>query len=409
MAGKVFFVAIPFPLFRYLDMQWTDRIQQVKGFLVIAAVLIAVASLVVSHFLVKDLAQEERGKMEMWAVAMRSLNSADENTDMNLVLQVINENRTIPVIVLDSRGVAQTFRNVEMEDDSYQAQLRQASLLGAKWASEGRSVTIWLDGDSPHQDYWKVCYDESTLLKRLTIYPLAQLGVVMLFVLVAIIALLAAKRAEQNKVWVGLSKETAHQLGTPISSLMAWVELLKEGTPDMSVLDEMEKDVEHLRLIANRFSKIGSEAELSPVNLQELLSHVADYMDRRTSRKIAIVTDLPRCPVVVSANASLFVWVVENLVKNSADAIGQAEGTVKIELRDDGRHALIEVSDTGKGIRKKDIPHVFRPGFTTKSRGWGLGLSLAKRIVESYHHGKIRVKSSEVGKGTTFHITLRKD
>ena len=230
----------------------------------------------------------------------------------------------------------------------------------------------------------------------------------MLFVIVAIIALLAAKRAEQNKVWVGLSKETAHQLGTPISSMMAWMELLKEGQQDESVVEEMEKDVERLRVIANRFSKIGSVPELRPTNLQDLLNHVADYMERRISRKIRIERDLPKCPVVVNANASLFEWVVENLVKNSVDAIGQDGGTIKIELRDDGRRALIEVSDTGKGIRKKDIPHVFRPGFTTKDRGWGLGLSLAWRIVEIYHHGKIRVKYSEMGKGTTFRIELRK-
>lgn len=408
LEGNIHSLAIPFPLLRYLDMQWTDRIRQVKVFLVVAAVLIAVVSLVVSHFLVKDLAQEEKSKMETWAVAMRSLNSADENTDMNLVLRVINENHTIPVIVLDSKGEAQTFRNVDVQGDSYEAQLRHASRLGNKWSEEeGRSVTIWLD-DTVHHDYLRVCYDESTLLKRLSVYPFVQLGVVMLFVIVAIIALLAAKRAEQNKVWVGLSKETAHQLGTPISSMMAWMELLKEGQQDESVVEEMEKDVERLRVIANRFSKIGSVPELQPTNLQDLLNHVADYMERRISRKIRIERDLPKCPVMVKANASLFEWVVENLVKNSVDAIGQDGGAIKVELRDDGRRALIEVSDTGKGIRKKDIPHVFRPGFTTKNRGWGLGLSLAWRIVEIYHHGKIRVKYSEMGKGTTFRIELRK-
>ena len=388
-------------------MQWTDRIQQVKVILVVAAVLIAVASLVASHFLVRDLAREERGRMETWAAAMRSLNSADENTDMNLVLKVINENRTIPVIVLDSKGEAQTFRNVEVEGDTREERLRHASRLGEKWSAEGRSITIWLD-DSPHRDYLRVCYEESTLLKRLTVYPLAQLGVVMLFVVVAIIALLAAKRAEQNKVWVGLSKETAHQLGTPISSMMAWVELLKEGPQDPEVTGEMERDVERLRLIASRFSKIGSVPELAPVNLQDTLNHVADYMERRTSRRIRMVRDLPKYPVVANANASLLEWVVENLLKNAADAMGQDGGTITLTLRDDGRRAIVEVADTGKGIRKKDLPHVFRPGFTTKSRGWGLGLSLARRIVESYHHGKIRVKSSEVGKGTTFRVELRK-
>ena len=206
-------------------MNWTDRIQQVKIYWVIAAVLIAVASLLVSHFLVRDLALEERNRMEVWAEAMRSLNKADENTDLSLVLKVINENHSIPVIVLDDQNKAQTFRNVEIEGKDEQDSLRQASLIGQRLLAQGKNIKIELD-DSTH-DYLQVCYDESVMIRRLSVYPYIQLGVVLLFVVIAIFALLISKRAEQNKVWVGLSKETAHQLGTPISSLMAWIEILR--------------------------------------------------------------------------------------------------------------------------------------------------------------------------------------
>jgi signal transduction histidine kinase len=246
------------------------------------------------------------------------------------------------------------------------------------------------------------------MIKRLSMWPYVQLGIVMIFVVIAIFALLTSKRAEQNKVWVGLSKETAHQLGTPISSLMAWTEILKENHPDDDLLPEMDKDVKRLQLIADRFSKIGSLPEPVPSSLNDVMDHVIDYMDRRTSSKVKMVKDFPDHDVVVSINASLFEWVIENLSKNAVDAMGADGGTITLHVEDMEQQAVIEVSDTGKGIRKKDIRNVFRPGFTTKKRGWGLGLSLAKRIVEEYHHGKIFVKSSEVGKGTTFRIELNK-
>ena len=224
----------------------------------------------------------------------------------------------------------------------------------------------------------------------------------------AIFALLTSKRAEQNKVWVGLSKETAHQLGTPISSLMAWVEILKETYPDDALLPEMDKDVKRLQLIAERFSKIGSLPEPVPTNLKEVLGHVADYMDRRTSKGIHIVKVFPAHDIIVNLNASLFEWVIENLCKNAVDAMGGDQGCITLHAEDVGAKVVIEVTDTGKGIKKKDIGNVFRPGFTTKKRGWGLGLSLARRIVEEYHRGKIYVKNSEVGVGTTFRIELKK-
>ncbi len=388
-------------------MQWTDRIRQVKIILVVAAILIAIASLVVSHFLTRDLSREERNKVEVWAAAMRALNNADENTDLELVLKVINGNNTIPVVVMGKDGNAQLFRNVDVDGENYEDSLNNATLLGHRLLKLGQNIRIEL-GEPAGKDYIDVCYDESLMLKRLQTYPFVQLGVVMIFVVVAIFALLTSKRAEQNKVWVGLSKETAHQLGTPISSLMAWTEILKENYPGDDLIPEMDKDVKRLQLIADRFSKIGSLPEPVPDNLNDVMDHVIDYMDRRTSKKVRMIKDFPDHDVIVRINASLFEWVIENLCKNAVDAMGGEQGLITLHVEDTTTKAIIEVSDTGKGIRKKDIVNVFRPGFTTKKRGWGLGLSLAKRIIEEYHSGKIFVKSSEIGKGTTFRIELRK-
>lgn len=387
-------------------MQWTDRIRQVKIILVVAAVLIAVASLYVSHYLVRDLSLEERHKMEIWAEAMRALSNADENTDLNLVLKVIDDNHTIPVIVLDRNGNATTFRNIQLQGSDFADSLNNASIMGRSMLDAGQAIKIYLS-DEGSGDFINVCYDDSVMIKRLSSWPYVQLGIVLVFVVIAIFALLTSKRAEQNKVWVGLSKETAHQLGTPISSLMAWTEILKETYPDDDLLPEMDKDVRRLQLIADRFSKIGSLPELVPSSLSEVMSHVVDYMNRRTSSKVLMLTDFPEEDIIVDVNASLFEWVIENLCKNAVDAM-EGQGTITLRISQDDSKAFVEVEDTGKGIRKKDIRNVFTPGFTTKKRGWGLGLSLAKRIVEEYHKGRIFVKNSELGKGTTFRIELRK-
>ncbi len=388
-------------------MRWVDRTRQVKIFLIVAAVFIAVASLLVSRTLTHDLSVQERSKMEVWAEAVKSLSAADENTDLNLVLKVLDENHTIPVVVLDNEGVVTEFRNIEIEARNAKDSLQYVTLQGQQMKASGQVVRIALS--KTHNDYIDVCYDDSLMLKRIAVYPYVQLVVVMLFVIIAIFALLTSKRAEQNKVWVGLSKETAHQLGTPISSLMAWTTILKETYPDDELLPEMDKDVIRLQLIADRFSKIGSVPELVPSSLNDILRHVVDYMDRRTSKKIEMNLLLPADDIIINLNASLFEWVVENLCKNAVDAMGGKLGSITLHLEETYKRAIVEVSDTGKGIKKKDIRNVFRPGFTTKERGWGLGLSLAKRIVEEYHHGRIYVKYSEVGKGTTFRIELRKE
>ena len=382
-------------------MQWTDRIRQVKILLVVMAVVIAFASLFISHLLVQDLLDEERAKMQVWADAMHAINEAGPDDDMSLAFSVIKSNSTIPVVVMSSSNEVFDYSNIDIEGKDTAAYLKD---FGERMQRADNCIKIAY-GDST--DYELVCYDESVMLKRLSAWPYVQLGIVLIFVVVAIFALLSSKRAEQNKVWVGLSKETAHQLGTPISSLMAWTEMLKETYPDDEMIPEMSQDVKRLERIAERFSKIGSLPEPVEASMNEVLEHVISYMDRRTSNKVKILRRFPDHEVIVRMNASLFEWVIENLCKNAVDAM-EGSGTITLTLLEEGPLAIIEVADTGKGIKKKDVKSVFTPGFTTKKRGWGLGLSLARRIVEEYHKGRIFVEQSEIGKGTTFRIELKK-
>jgi signal transduction histidine kinase len=387
----------------FYQMQWTDRIRQVKIVLVLAAVFLVVASLAVSQFLVSDLKEEEQRKMGVWAQAMRTLNNADENTDLSLVLEVLNGNHTIPVIVLDRLGDVQDYRNLAVRADNAEDSLLYIKDKAQAWQNAEHSIRI----DLSEQDYMEICYGESLMLIRLAWWPYVQLGVVLVFVLIAIFALLSSKKAEQNKVWVGLSKETAHQLGTPISSLMAWVEVLKDTYPDDELIPELGSDVKRLQRIAERFSKIGSKPEIQPENLNEVVTQVLQYIGRRTSNRVSLVCNLPQQPLIVPMNAPLFEWVVENLCKNAVDSM-DGDGTITLTATDLPNCYALEVADTGKGIAKNHFQTIFMPGFTTKKRGWGLGLSLAKRIIEDYHQGHIFVKNSELGKGTTFRIELKK-
>lgn len=385
-------------------MQWVDRIKHLKIVLVVMAVVIALLSLGVSHYLVKDLSREEEQKMEVWAEAMRTLNNATAETDLNLVLTVINGNNSIPIIVLDKAGDVQTFRNIALKAEVDTLEFLKIMAQGMKMSKE--PIQISLD-EGEDADYIEICYDESLILRRLASYPYVQLGVVFIFVAVAIFALLSSKKMEQNKVWVGLSKETAHQLGTPISSLMAWTEILKDKYASDELIPEMSKDVNRLQVIADRFSKIGSMPEPKDENLNEVLERVLIYIERRASNKVKIVRQFPSDLIKVRMNASLFEWVIENLCKNAIDAM-DGQGIITLRVTDTERKVEIEVEDTGKGIVKSHRKSVFTPGFTTKKRGWGLGLSLAKRIVEEYHKGRIYVKSSEVNKGTIFCVELKK-
>lgn len=389
---------------------WTDSIRQVKIGLVVTAVLIAVVSLVVSHKLIRDLQHEEIDRMEVWAEAMRSLIRADETTDLNLVLKVINGNNNIPIIVLDGEGNITTHRNLNINAMNEEDSLRQLNKVRDGMVLSGDHlllpVTLGPVDDGLAADTLHIYYQDSLMLKRLAYFPYVQLGVVGLFVVVAIFALLSSKRAEQNKVWVGLSKETAHQLGTPISSLMAWTEVLQEVYPEDEMITEMKSDVKRLELIAERFSKIGSVPELKPSDLCTVIRNVVMYIRRRTSDKVTLTCDFGAVESVeIPLCAPLMEWVIEVLCKNAIDAMsGQGSIVVRVQKMGDGW--AVEVTDTGKGIARKNFKTVFKPGFTTKQRGWGLGLSLAKRIVEEYHHGRIFVKSSEPGVGTTFRIEL---
>ena len=382
-------------------MQWYKSFNKVKYLLIAVAAIIAAASLIVSHSLTADLKKEELNKMQLFAEAMRSLNSADENTDLNLVLAVIGGNEIIPVVVLDSKGAITNSRNIDIPEgkDSLSVLLKKVAQMRA----DNRIIRI----DMGDEDYLEVCYDDSLLLTRLSYYPYIQLLVVLLFFVVCMLAIISSKRAEQNKVWVGLSKETAHQLGTPISSLMAWCEVLREKYPDDTLLPEMDKDVARLQTVAERFSKIGSKPEPTSDDLLRVLDGVVDYFRRRSSNKVQFVCEYPKRPLTVRMNVPLIEWVFENLCKNAIDAMN-GEGTIKFVVTQDDNNAYIEVSDTGKGIAKSQFRTVFEPGFTTKKRGWGLGLSLAKRIMEQYHKGRIFVKASELGRGTTFRVELRK-
>ena len=388
-------------------MKWFEHIRNIRIILIVAAILIAIASLLTSKYLTDDLKAEEFNKMEVWAEAMRSLNQADENTDINLVLKVLNGNNTIPVVVLGKNGDVQTSRNLGRSFSADEDSVNIIKRMADRMKQAGQTIRIDIGSDS-EQNYIEVCYGDSLMLKRLAVFPYVQLAVVVLFVIIALFALFSSMKAEQNKVWVGLSKETAHQLGTPISSLMAWTEVIRETYPDDMMLPEMEKDVKRLELIAERFSKIGSIPEPKTEDLLGVIGRVVEYMDRRTSNKVVITTHFPRHHVEVKLIASLFEWVVENLCKNAVDAMN-GSGHIDISIEETAGEIAIEVTDTGKGMPKGNFKSVFKPGFTTKARGWGLGLSLAKHIVEEYHKGKIYVKWSEMGKGTTFRIELPKD
>lgn len=385
-----------------------DGVRRVKRILVAGAVLIVVASLWVSHGLISDLKNEEQTKMGVWAEAMRSLTSADETTDLNLVLRVINDNHTIPVIVTDEKGRVTTSRNLRLRYRTSRDSVKQVNEALARLKAGGHSMRISLGTDEvgeTHATALYIYYGQSLLLQRLAWFPYVQLGVVTVFLLVALLALLSTKRAEQNKVWVGLTKETAHQLGTPISSLMAWMAVMREIHPDDALIDEMEADVRRLEMVAERFSKIGSAPKLHPETVGPIVERVAEYIARRIPKSVKLTVDLRDESELIPISAPLVEWVVEVLCKNAADAM-PGVGQIGISGGKVGDRYVIDVADTGKGIERKHHKTVFRPGFTTKQRGWGLGLSLAKRIIEEYHHGRIYVLRSAPGEGTVFRIEL---
>jgi signal transduction histidine kinase len=377
------------------------RKQQWKLMLFIVAVTIGIASLWYTNALIQKLSKEERKNVELWAEAIRQLSNTDLNQDLNFVTNVIINNKTIPGIVVDESGDILHVKNLDtlkMQDEKW---LRHEL---EKMKEQHEPIVIALFGGGKQFIY----YRDSILLTQLFYYPYIQLAVIFLFILVSYFAFSSSRKAEQNQVWVGMSKETAHQLGTPISSLLAWIELLKLQDEASPVLKEVKKDVERLETITERFSKIGSAPVLLNQNIAAVLNHAVQYLKTRSPEKIHFQLMFSEDDnILIPLNISLFEWVIENLCKNAMDAM-DGVGTITISLIDNNQVVYLDISDTGKGIPKSKFKTVFQPGYTTKKRGWGLGLSLAKRIIEEYHEGKIFVKSSENSQGTTFRIALKK-
>lgn len=383
-----------------------DRTGSLKVIIICVAVVIAIASLVVSQTLTDRMKQEERTKMEIWTSAMQIMSNADSDADMTLVLRVLNGNNTIPVVVVDDNGMIQEHRNLDISRSDSLASLHEQV---AEICKAGKNIRFYLNdraGNVDHGQFVDVYYDDSLLLRQLAVFPYVQLGVVIIFVIIAAYLLTNMKKVEQNRVWVGLSRETAHQLGTPISSLMAWKDLLEEDHPDDAAVKEMGKDIEVLKTVVDRFSKIGSEPEVEICDISEIIKDRAEYISRRISNKIDVRCEMPVHHVKALVSHTLFEWVIENLCKNAADAMDGVGAIILTHGKSD-KKIWVEVSDNGKGIPKSKYKTIFNPGYTTKERGWGLGLSLSKRIIEEYHKGRIYVKYSELGKGTTFRIELR--
>lgn len=382
--------------YRY-DKKW-------KIILLSFAALIFVLSLIYTNKLMKDLRQEEYRRMELWSHAMGEFINSDPETDIGFLFEVLENNQTIPVILVDADNeTIISYRNldtIKMENAEYAADKLEEFRNNGK---ESFSI-IGPDGEVMNTIY----YSDSLLLKKLQYYPYIQLILIAIFIIMGYIVLNVSRRSEQNHVWLGMSKETAHQLGTPISSLMAWLEIMRDEHGETEMFREVEKDVKRLEKIAARFSKIGSKPNLHENELVGCIRNTMSYLKTRIPATIHIETNITDTDeIYLPLNIELFEWVIENLCKNAVDAIG-TNGTIRITIESDDKNVGIEISDTGKGISKSDFKNVFKPGYTTKNRGWGLGLSLAKRIVEEYHGGKIFVKSSEIGKGTTFRINLKK-
>ena len=376
-----------------------------KIILLAFAFLIGFFSLWYTNGLVNKLELRERAKIATWADATRLIASPDFEGDVNFLFKIIEDNTTIPVILTNDNGIVKGSRNLDSSGYNGNNFMRDKIKT---MELENKPIEIeYIVGQNI-----KIYYENSRLLNQLRIYPYFQLGIIALFLMISYFAFSYSRRSEQNKVWAGMSKETAHQLGTPISSLIGWVDYLKEGEYSVpsNIIDEINHDLERLNLITERFSKIGSEPSLSVYKLYDVLNESISYINSRTSDKVSItIKDLEKLDkILVSVNKPLFAWVIENLCKNAVDAM-DGEGKIWFEVfEDDSNFIFIDVHDTGKGIATNKQKTIFKPGYTTKKRGWGLGLSLAKRIIENYHEGKIYVKSSDIGVGTIIRIELLK-
>ena len=371
-----------------------------KFWLLIFAIIIGIFSLFVTNSLVKSLAYEEKKKIEIWAYATNQMVNISDDGNFSLAIKVMESNENIPIILADENDSILNHRNLnpinEITDEYLQKQL-------AIMKEQNEPIEIQVFEDYKQLLYYK----DSILLTRLKYYPMFQLGLITLFMFIAYLAFSSARKAEQNQVWAGMAKETAHQLGTPLSSLMAWVELLKSKEETKDMVLEMEKDVARLETITDRFSKIGSKPTLEDENIVQVVEEATNYLKSRLPEKVLIELHSEKPSIIVPVSVVLLNWVIENICKNAVDAM-KGEGLIKIEMEEDESHVKIQINDTGKGIDPELISSIFKPGVTSKKRGWGLGLSLSKRIIEEYHKGKIFVKSSVEGKGTTFSVLLQK-
>ena len=398
-----------------------------KILLFFVAIIIGIASLAYTSWLTKKMAEEERKKVELWAEAIKHVNNITinpttqegdeinsegnhsapspemvelESNYLNMLNLVASQNTTIPIIIVGEDGQIILDANIKYSEERRDIVLKKEL---KKMQKDVEPIRI----DLTQGNYQLVYYHQSSILLNLRYFPVIQLLVIIIFIVVAYLALNATQQAEQNQVWVGMSKETAHQLGTPISSLMAWIELLKLQNVDENIIKEFEKDTARLERITERFSKIGSKPELLRLNLPDVINSTVNYLKTRSSSKVIFKTSFEKEHLEIPLNAALFSWVIENICKNAIDAMGNA-GTISIFVKEKDEQVIIDISDTGNGVAKSQFKTIFQPGYSTKKRGWGLGLSLAKRIVEIYHSGKIFIKSSEIGKGTTFRIVLNK-
>ena len=376
-----------------------------RTFLAFAAILIIAATIFYVDTLARNMEAEAKKRVEAWVEAYKELQQAPPDANLTLVTEIITNNNTIPVIGVNDRDSIIGFSNL----DSARAS-RDPGYLRDKlnlFRSQHAPILEQYDPKNRSARYL-FYYGESTLLKEIRYYPFVQLFLVALFILVTMIALNSTNRSTQNRLWVGLAKETAHQLGTPLSSIEAWLEILKEKKENELTVQELHKDLDRLKLITDRFSKIGSIPSLEEQDILAQVSNMVNYIKKRAPQKVQfIILTHGETEIPAMISPPLFDWVLENLLKNALDAL-EGKGIITIEIRNQPTLIWIDISDTGKGIPKPYISKVFKPGFTTKKRGWGLGLSLSKRIIETYHKGKLTVKSSELNKGTTFRIILRK-
>lgn len=384
-----------------------------KWVILILSFIVGVGSIVYTNDLVKKIREREKKQIDLYARTLEYVaNDRDDPNVAFMLEEIIQANTTIPVILTDQYGNPEDYKNLQKADDFNAPKERRAYLMkeieDMKTEREPIVLTL-LDADGQIYEYKYIYYKNSSLLTELKFYPYAQLSIIAVFVFIAFLVFNYSRAAEQNRVWVGLAKETAHQLGTPLSSLMAWVEYFKVTYPDrQDIVLELNKDVERLERITERFSSIGSIPQLREENVYDLIKEVVGYLEKRLSSKISIsIETFPNNDIAANINHALFAWVIENLLKNAVDSMeGKGKITLKILKVSEGRVA-VDVSDTGKGINKNRINQIFKPGYTTKKRGWGLGLTLTKRIIENYHKGKIYIKQTETGKGTTFRILLR--